>query len=372
MIQYHLKYRVAAFAGLIIVAFFGGPASAAPPNKKGPNQNLPPLSKQSTLWTLERIQLCDNNQIKPEIANPTCERWQIGNVGSNPAEDAVYAQNFPKECYNGSDGNFRCFFPKSSSSADLPPVRACRAYAKASSLYKDMITPNSGMTPFCGTGAYATPGGQVDTTQFRCSLCDRNQNGCTPSGKYIPGEVCDFSTQILKLENIVDQTGYSFCDTVINGPYRNLADNYSACGVTQTQAYRGMIFPLDQKAQIKGANRAGNMQKLTSDMAGFCYPKSGMNLFCQETSPGSGMCIEPSALVESVGAWNSAEVHHVLPRKDRRGCACGANSMKNAAVISRSLNSYLSNQNRNGIVSACNPMITEVDWINGRPAYPAP
>jgi hypothetical protein len=37
------------------------------------------------------------------------------------------------------------------------------------------------------------------------------------------------------------------------------------------------------------------------------------------------------------------EIHHIVPRIDSKGCACGANSYKNALVISHKLNNAMSN-----------------------------
>ncbi len=43
----------------------------------------------------------------------------------------------------------------------------------------------------------------------------------------------------------------------------------------------------------------------------------------------------------------SAQIHHIVPRKDSKGCDCGKNSYKNALVISRKLNGEISNDCNN-------------------------
>ena len=331
-----------------------------------------PVKKKLQPWLAERLALCDGSALKPSVTNPKCERWQIMNITSDRYQD--YAGAFPRECYYGSNNQFYCFFPKTASGQGQAPVRTCRAYAKGETLYKDRTDPGNGVTPFCGTGAYAQPGGKTDFTQFRCSLCDNNQIyqsspqlKCT-GGKYIQGEVCGSSLDIHESFDIANDLTVSYCDKPVNGRYRNVPDSYKVCSATQTQAYRGMRFPLDQKAIIKKVNRDNNSQQLRSDLAGFCYPKTG-SIPCTETSPGSNVCKEPDALVEMAGQWNSPEVHHVLPRTDRRGCPCGSNSMANASVISRSLNNYLSNQDRVGITSLCAPFKNEIQWIEDKPPH---
>jgi hypothetical protein len=57
-------------------------------------------------------------------------------------------------------------------------------------------------------------------------------------------------------------------------------------------------------------------------------------------------------------------IHHIVPRKDGSGCPCGKNSMKNAAVISRSLNNFFSNKDLNTLASKCGTMRSEVEALN--------
>jgi len=61
------------------------------------------------------------------------------------------------------------------------------------------------------------------------------------------------------------------------------------------------------------------------------------------------------------GDPNAAQVHHVVRATDKRGCKWGTNSNKNAAVISRRLNRFLTNNE---------PGVDEVTTINALPPSP--
>jgi hypothetical protein len=130
-----------------------------------------------------------------------------------------------------------------------------------------------------------------------------------------------------------------------------------------------MIYTTNQKDQIKNINSAkpAHGGKVKSDFAGFCYPKGSWK--CNLVAP--GICKEPFDLAEDSGKWNSPEVHHIVPKKDSRSCPCGKNAMSNAAVISKSLNSFFLNYDRNQKVSICpgEPQVTEVQFANTRPKY---
>lgn len=106
-------------------------------------------------------------------------------------------------------------------------------------------------------------------------------------------------------------------------------------------------------------NRTKNGGEIHSDLVGFMWP-------CED----NGMpktCTEPLVLKDPEGKGTSqydplaAQVHHVVPMKDKRLCPWGTNSNKNAAVISRTLNIYLTNNY---------PPAAEVVQINSLAAYP--
>src|SRR5262249_4071991 len=139
----------------------------------------------------------------------------------------------------------------------------------------------------------------------------------------------------------------------------------AVCGGTATQAYPGMIFTQSQKDRIKmiNMNAPGHMGKLTSDLAGFCWPKPKTIGGCRgyDHPTKKDTCQEPTELTDVPYQANSPQIHHIIPRKDGIGCACGKNSMKNAAVISAGLNLYFSNKNLATLKNTCtdDPQETE-------------
>ena len=102
------------------------------------------------------------------------------------------------------------------------------------------------------------------------------------------------------------------------------------------------------------ANRNANDGNLKSDLKGFTWP-------CEENGVAT-TCIEEVFLKEGPsGDPNAAQVHHVVRRLDKRSCAWGTNTNKNAAVISRRLNRFLTNNE---------PGADEVTAINAIPPSP--
>ena len=354
-------------AGLIVTT---EPASA------GPVINKPPASQPLKPWQKERMALCQNGLagggLKPELTNPSCKRWHVSEAGSQATEEHIYTQQYPKSCFTGGEGLFGCYFKGEGKDV-------CRYMANVRTLYLKpwKYDANGNQVPdyFCGTGA-APPPQQGVPPMFRCAYCRsgepanlaqkcKKQNG---QPVYLPGEVCGEGTTLIELVDIVDED-VSYCNTPVSGPYSNFDNSYTACGASYSQAYRGMVYTSNQKKQITDINRAkpAHGGKVKSDFAGFCYPKGSWK--CDQVAP--GICKEPFNLAETHGKWNSPEVHHIVPKKDTRSCPCGKNSMSNAAVISKSLNAYLTNSDRAQIKSICpgEPQVTEVQFANTRPKY---
>ncbi len=126
---------------------------------------------------------------------------------------------------------------------------------------------------------------------------------------------------------LIDINGVS---TAVNGPYRNLPE--------PQVVGPGELFRKEQRALILKANRGANGEKIRSDLAGFVYA-------CDKTDP-TKMCTEPDFLIEgSPNDADAAQVHHVTRARDKRCCPWGTNSNSNAAVISRKLNIWLTNDN---------------------------
>jgi hypothetical protein len=144
--------------------------------------------------------------------------------------------------------------------------------------------------------------------------------------------------------------------TEVNGPYRNLTEPQDIG--PGKDFYK---FAVDkngksvmQRDLIIQVNRDAHGGQIHSDLAGFTYP-------CKQEDGGLTTCTEPLVLkAKPQDDPEAAQVHHVVRRKDKRCCPWGTNSNKNAAVISRKLNAYLTNSQ---------PSADEVKQINQIPAY---
>jgi hypothetical protein len=146
----------------------------------------------------------------------------------------------------------------------------------------------------------------------------------------------------------------------VNGPYRNLTDPAGVGVGDEFTLNSGMPDGaggfLEQREWIIEVNRNGHADgKVHSDLAGFKWP-------CPGSDGGMTTCKEPDILPDPGDpASTKPNVHHVVPMIDKRCCPWGTNSYKNAAVISRKLNGYLTNNN---------PPADEVRQLNKAQAYP--
>jgi hypothetical protein len=140
--------------------------------------------------------------------------------------------------------------------------------------------------------------------------------------------------------------------TEVNGPYRNLPEPPTlGPGQPFNKCDSGMVNDkgeaLSQRNYILQVNRNANGGKIRSDLAGFTWP-------CEDEECKPKICKElefiadPDSKVPPFHPDSVAEVHHVVPMKDKRSCDWGTNSNKNAAVISRALNQYFTNNNPPG------------------------
>jgi hypothetical protein len=120
----------------------------------------------------------------------------------------------------------------------------------------------------------------------------------------------------------------------------------------------GSLF---QNQWIRQVNRNAHGGEIHSDLAGFTWP-------CEDPCDPTKIvtCEEPLVLGDPDSEdppfhpGSFAEVHHVVPMNDKRSCSWGTNSNKNAAVISRALNNYFTNNN---------PPVEEVKKLNAAKAY---
>ncbi len=112
-----------------------------------------------------------------------------------------------------------------------------------------------------------------------------------------------------------------------------------------------MALQVSQKAQFIAAN-APTMppfpNSFRSDLSGFAVAGFESDDGC-EGRKGSGAPKGTLWYQRGVSTHDqcAAEVDHIIPRVDVHGCPCGSNSSKNAQLISRRLNGWLSND--------CNP-----------------
>ena len=144
--------------------------------------------------------------------------------------------------------------------------------------------------------------------------------------------------------------------TAVSGPYRSLPDPPTVEPGEDFECVAAMNpdgTAVSQRERILQMNRKAHAGKVHSDLAGFTWPCG---------PEGSPLCKEPTVLPDPMDPfWTSPEVHHVVPKKDKRLCAWGTNSNQNAAVISRKLNNYFSNNA---------PPAEEITTLNSASAYP--
>lgn len=125
------------------------------------------------------------------------------------------------------------------------------------------------------------------------------------------------------------------CTLTPHGPYETLAP-------PGARGTRGTDFTSSVQADVKGANHTRNAAAIAA---------SGSNKFGYRSDAKTAN-IPPTQAV-GVDTWDflafapsfiwSAEVDHIIPKKDSHGCPCGSNAFANAEVISKSLNSSTQN-----------------------------
>ncbi|AZN99485.1 hypothetical protein EJ066_21475 [Mesorhizobium sp. M9A.F.Ca.ET.002.03.1.2] len=332
------------FAALIFLTSLSMSATA---------DNAPP-PPASSYWKsplgYEHMALCGGgSQFMTSVTDRVCNGWQLSNA--TDAELPTYQAAYPNDCTSIS-----CWFKTGK--------KACIAFADVQGQFNVGNFP----TPYCPTGKNG-----VNPGTYACNWCEAGAMGCS-GGNFIEGKVCaGGSDTVFSLQQIPPNHYHPYCNHDIQGPYRNREGPYKACLATQTTTHNGMVFAIDQKAQVKAINKAKH-GKITSDLAGFCYPKPKASECIKKYNRSGTICIEPADLNNQSQKRDSAEVHHVVPRNDRRGCPCGKNDMKNAAVISRQLNNFFSNFDRVSKVSMCPNAkgmanLTELQWVEALDPY---
>jgi hypothetical protein len=301
---------------------------------------------------LESINLCLGNDIRPDILNPKCYGWPPTSLEAGDLE--WYGSTYPSVCFENGDGGLKCYF------------RTAFQYCNAFALNQQTLHPANNTSNYIGAEV------KLSVTKYACTYCysytrangnpvteEPNRKGYCPNGLH-EVDRADIPT-----------SDYSpHCTLEVNGPYSNIPDSFNPCGTPHTEPVRGMIFTKEQRDRIKYEINEPANGFLKSDLAGFCYPKP-KTVDCIEPHPTkTGFCVEPSRLNESPGQKDSAEVHHVIPKKDSRSCPCGANANRNAAVISKQLNLVFLNRDRTSFVD-CNTGKNELETVNALPKYEA-
>lgn len=262
----------------------------------------------------------------PAPMEEPCMRYRIPLLGNPHLDIALrdkYIGAFGTACYLSEANTFDCFYEKWQA--------ACADAVKIGEL--------AGNQPY-DTGYTCQPVGNGDYTL---------QIGPDIALKItIQYQAAPRQTPLVEVDGI---------PTEVNGPYRALTEPKNLGIGEDFYCSSGQVgddgVPLKQREWILQVNQKKHGE-LHSDLAGFAYP-------CEDEECKPTTCIEPLVLKATPkNDPEAAQVHHVVPRKDQRGCRWGTNSNKNAAVVSRKLNRYLTNSD---------PPAEEVKRLNQAAAY---
>ena len=262
----------------------------------------------------------------PASVEVPCMRYHILLVG-NPSTDVAlrnkYIAAFGSACYMSEVDTFDCFYQKwQDACADAVKIGEVSGNAPYDKGY--MCQPD-------GAGNY--------TLQIGPDVANVT---------YINYQAAPRQTPL---------TDINGTPTEVNGPYRNLTDPADVAPGDPFEGNSGVSDGdggfLLQREWVVQVNKNANDGGVRSDLAGFTWT-------CKGEDGGDTTCIEPDFLPEDAGA-TYPNVHHVVPRTDKRCCPWGTNSYKNAAVISSKLNGFFSNND---------PPADEVKQLNDAGAYP--
>ncbi|MEP7119552.1 MAG: hypothetical protein ABJE95_01535 [Byssovorax sp.] len=251
----------------------------------------------------------------------------VGNPSFDVALRNKYIDAFGDACYMSEAGSFGCFYQKSQD--------ACDDAAK--------IGEVSGNAPYdTGYMCQSVVGTDDYTLQIGADVANVT---------YINYQAAPRQTPFIEVDGM---------PTEVSGPYRELTE---PAGIgpgnlfikTNSGVPDGDGGVLNQQEYVLQVNRKQNGGKIRSDLAGFTWD-------CDGADGGKTKCVEPEFLEapQDIGGLTKPNVHHVVPRKDKRCCPWGTNSYKNAAVISRGLNEFLTNND---------PPVAEVKQLNSAKPY---
>jgi hypothetical protein len=254
-------------------------------------------------------------------------------LDGNPSTDVAlrnkYIAAFGTACYMSEVNTFDCFYKKWQD--------ACADAVKIAEVY--------GAAPF-DKGYMCQPDGVGNYTL---------QVGPDVANKIVINyQAAPRQTPLVEIDGV---------PTEVNGPYRNLIEPptlgpgqpFNKCDSGMVDADGGSLSQTEWILQVNRNTHAG---KIYSDLANFTWPCVDEN--CKPTT-----CKEPLILGDPKKKplkypQTEAQVHHVVPMKDKRSCSWGTNSNKNAAVISAELNQFFANNN---------PPADEVKRLNKATAY---
>ena len=312
----HVTTRArAAMLGVLMLGFIGATmmgACGAPSEAECPAVDVTPPDTDTATE-------CPASVEKP------CKRYRIP-LDGNPSMDVAlrekYIAAFGDACYMSEGNAFNCFYEKWQD--------ACADAVMIAEVY--------GAAPF-DKGYSCQPVGNGDYAL---------QVGPDVANKiFIYYEDAPRQTPLIEVDGM---------PTEVSGPYRNLTEPQKLGPDEDFWCPSGQVgadgVSLKQREWILQVNSKAHEDVIHSDLAGFEYP-------CKKGGP--EICKEARILkAEPKNDPDAAQVHHIVPRKDQRSCPWGTNSNKNAAVISRRLNRYLTNMV---------PPAEEVKRLNNAAAY---
>lgn len=266
------------------------------------------------------------SQTVPRIGGP-CTGFSIGYDSDPSSAEGSYLKNYHnRHCAVDATGILKCYWKTAKT--------ACDAYVAM----KESLTTDPALKPLKSNYVELKDG------DLQCQYCFKGQNP-------VNGQCPNTGTNTYYRKSL-EPAGY--CANPVEGPYKNCPDTFT-CKSTYQTGQPGFGFTITQTAMVLRTNKKryatelrnlGNVVK--SDLAGYPYPKPANQECIEKVDPAdpNSQCKEPTVLLDSGSKQNSANVQHVIPKKDIWGCRCGANSMKNAIVISRQLNQHFLNLDR--------------------------
>ncbi|MDI3289365.1 hypothetical protein [Polyangium sp. 15x6] len=275
-------------------------------------------------------------------------RYRIPLLG-NPSMDLAlrekYIAAFGSACYmsEGPTPTFNCFYKEEEMT---PRGKACTDAQRIAEVFGAAPSDKGYECEAVGNGDYTLQVGPDPANKITIALVDAPRQ-----------------TPLVEVDGV---------PTEVSGPYRNLMEPKTlGPGQPFNNCDSGMVgadgTPLTQTEWILQVNRDAHkgdagVGEIHSDLAGFKWPCTVMNENCEEVAT---ECEEPLVLGDPKKKPleypdTEAQVHHVVPMKDKRNCPWGTNSNRNAAVISRALNRHFSNKN---------PPEEEVKRLNNASVY---